>query len=210
MELAVYNISGQKTSKKVKLNKNIFGVEPNNHAIYLDVKQYLANQRQGTHKTKERGEIKGSTRKIKKQKGTGTARAGSIKNPIFRSGGRIFGPKPRNYGFKLNKKLKRVARVSALSQMAKEKNITVLEDFNFDAPKTKQYVDLLSNFELNGKKTLLVLNKPNNNIYLSTRNLEKTNVTTSANLNTYQILNAGNILMSESSLKEIEKTYKSK
>ena len=210
MELAVYNISGQKTSKKVKLNKNIFGVEPNNHAIYLDVKQYLANQRQGTHKTKERGEIKGSTRKIKKQKGTGTARAGSIKNPIFRSGGRIFGPKPRNYGFKLNKKLKRVARVSALSQMAKEKNITVLEDFNFDAPKTKQYVDLLSNFELNGKKTLLVLNKPNNNIYLSTRNLEKTNVTTSANLNTYQILNAGNILMSESYLKEIEKTYKSK
>ena len=210
MELAVYNISGQKTSKKVKLNKNIFGVEPNNHAIYLDVKQYLANQRQGTHKTKERGEIKGSTRKIKKQKGTGTARAGSIKNPIFRSGGRIFGPKPRNYGFKLNKKLKRVARVSALSQMAKEKNITVLEDFNFDAPKTKQYVDLLSNFELNGKKTLLVLNKPDNNIYLSTRNLEKTNVTTSANLNTYQILNAGNILMSESSLKEIEKTYKSK
>ena len=207
----VYNISGQKTSKKVKLNKNIFGVEPNNHAIYLDVKQYLANQRQGTHKTKERGEIKGSTRKIKKQKGTGTARAGSIKNPgVFRSGGRIFGPKPRNYGFKLNKKLKRVARVSALSQMAKEKNITVLEDFNFDAPKTKQYVDLLSNFELNGKKTLLVLNKPNNNIYLSTRNLEKTNVTTSANLNTYQILNAGNILMSESSLKEIEKTYKSK
>ena len=210
MELAVYNISGQKTSKKVKLNKNIFGVEPNNHAIYLDVKQYLANQRQGTHKTKERGEIKGSTRKIKKQKGTGTARAGSIKNPIFRSGGRIFGPKPRNYGFKLNKKLKRVARLSALSQMAKEKNITVLEDFNFDTPKTKQYVDLLSNFELNGKKTLLVLNKPNNNIYLSTRNLEKTNVTTSANLNTYQILNAGNILMSESSLKEIEKTYKSK
>ena len=141
----------------------------------------------------------------KEAKGTGTARAGSIKNPIFRSGGRIFGPKPRNYGFKLNKKLKRVARVSALSQMAKEKNITVLEDFNFDAPKTKQYVDLLSNFELNGKKTLLVLNKPDNNIYLSTRNLEKTNVTTSANLNTYQILNAGNILMSESSLKEIEK-----
>jgi len=206
MELAVYNISGKKTSKKVKLNKNIFGVEPNNHAIYLDVKQYLANQRQGTHKSKERGEIKGSTRKIKKQKGTGTARAGSIKNPLFRSGGRVFGPQPRNYGFKLNKKLKRVARMSALSLMAKDKNITILEDFSFDAPKTKQYLDMLSSFELNGKKTLLVLDKPNQNIYLSARNLYRTNVTTSTNLNTYQILNAGNILMVESSVKEIENT----
>ena len=152
MELAVYNISGKKTSKKVKLDKNIFGIEPNNHAVYLDVKQYLANQRQGTHKAKERGEITGSTRKIKKQKGTGTARAGSIKNPLFRSGGRVFGPQPRDYGFKLNKKLKRVARISALSQMAKDKNITVLEDFNFDSPKTKQYLEMLSNFELDGKK----------------------------------------------------------
>lgn len=206
MELAVYNISGKKTSKKVKLNKDIFGVEPNNHAIYLDVKQYLANQRQGTHKSKERGEITGSTRKIKKQKGTGTARAGSIKNPLFRSGGRVFGPQPRNYGFKLNKKLKRVARASALSLMAKDKNITVLEDFNFDAPKTKQYLDILSNLELSGKKTLLILNEPNRNIYLSARNLDRTNVTTSANLNTYQIMNAGNILMVESSVKEIENT----
>jgi len=204
MELAVYNISGKKTSKTVKLNKSVFGIEPNNHAVYLDVKQYLANQRQGTHKAKERGEITGSTRKIKKQKGTGTARAGSIKNPLFRSGGRVFGPQPRDYSFKLNKKLKRVARISALSQMAKDKNITVLEDFNFDSPKTKQYVDMLTNFELNGKKTLLILDKPNNNIYLSARNLEKTYVTTSANLNTYQIMNAGNILMVESSVKEIE------
>lgn len=204
MELAVYNISGKKTSKKVKLNKDIFGIEPNNHAVYLDVKQFLANQRQGTHKAKERGEITGSTRKIKKQKGTGTARAGSIKNPLFRSGGRVFGPQPRDYGFKLNKKLKRVARISALSQMAKDNNITVLEDFNFDSPKTKQYLEMLSNFDLNGKKTLLILDKPNKNIYLSARNIEKTHITTSTNLNTYQIMNAGNILMVESSVKEIE------
>ena len=206
MELAVYNISGKKTTKKVKLNKKVFGVKPNNHAIYLDVKQYLANQRQGTHKSKERGEITGSTRKIKKQKGTGTARTGSIKNPLFRSGGRVFGPQPRDYGFKLNKKVKRVARASAPTLMAKDKNITVLEDFNFDAPKTKQYLELLANFELSGKKTLLILNEPNQNIYLSARNLNRTNVTTSANLNTYQIMNAGNILMVESSIKAIENT----
>jgi large subunit ribosomal protein L4 len=206
MELAVYSIDGKKTSKKIKLEKSIFGAEPNNHAIYLDVKQYLANQRQGTHKSKERGEIKGSTRKIKKQKGTGTARAGSIKNPLFRSGGRVFGPKPRDYGFKLNKKVKRLARQSALSIMAKSKNITVLEDFSFESPKTKQYLDILNSFELNGKKTLLVLNEPNQNIYLSARNIQRTNVTTAANLNTYQIMNAGNILMVESSVKEIENT----
>tara|TARA_Y100000589_G_scaffold297091_1_gene304645 strand:+ start:5899 stop:6525 length:627 start_codon:yes stop_codon:yes gene_type:complete len=204
MELAVYNISGKKTTKKVKLNKKVFGIDPNNHAIYLDVKQYLANQRQGTHKTKERGEITGSTRKIKKQKGTGTARAGSIKNPLFRSGGRVFGPQPRNYGFKLNKKLKKLARTSALSLMAKDKNITILEDFSFDSPKTKKYLEILSNFELNGQKTLLILSEPNDNIYLSARNLNKTNITTSSNLNTYQILNAGNILMVESSIKLIE------
>ena len=206
MELAVYNITGKETGKKVKLNKKVFGAEPNDHAIYLDVKQYLANQRQGTHKAKERGEITGSTRKIKKQKGTGTARAGSIKNPLFRSGGRVFGPKPKDYSFKLNKKVKRVARVSALSHMAKSKNITVLEDFNYDAPKTKQYLDMLNNLNMKGQKTLLVLNEANQNIYLSARNLEKTNVTTAANLNTYQIMNAGNILMVESSVKEIENT----
>ena len=204
MELAVYNISGKKSTKKVKLNKKIFGIEPNNHAIYLDVKQYLANQRQGTHKTKERGEITGSTRKIKKQKGTGTARAGSIKNPLFRSGGRVFGPQPRDYSFKLNKKLKRLARISALSLMFKDKNITIIEDFSFDTPKTKNYLQLLSNFELNGKKTLLILNESNQNILLSARNLNKTNITTSSNLNTYQIMNAGNILMVESSIKLIE------
>lgn len=204
MELAVYKIDGKKTSKKVKLNKSIFGAEPNNHAIYLDVKQFLANQRQGTHKAKERGEITGSTRKIKKQKGTGTARAGSIKNPLFRSGGRVFGPKPRDYSFKLNKKVKRLARISALSLLAKAKHITVIEDFSFETPKTKDYVSLLTNFELNGKKTLLVLNEPNNNIILSARNLHKTNVTTSTNLNTYDIMNAGNILMVESSVKNIE------
>ena len=204
MELAVYKIDGKKTSKKVKLNKSIFGAEPNNHAIYLDVKQFLANQRQGTHKAKERGEITGSTRKIKKQKGTGTARAGSIKNPLFRSGGRVFGPKPRDYSFKLNKKVKRLARISALSLMAKAKHITVIEDFSFETPKTKDYVSLLTNFELNGKKTLLVLNEPNNNIILSARNLDKTNVTTSTNLSTYDIMNAGNILMVESSVKNIE------
>jgi large subunit ribosomal protein L4 len=194
MELAVYSIDGKKTSKKIKLEKTIFGAEPNNHAIYLDVKQYLANQRQGTHKSKERGEITGSTRKIKKQKGTGTARAGSIKNPLFRSGGRVFGPRPRDYGFKLNKKVKRLARQSALSIMATKKNITVLEDFSFESPKTKQYLDILNSFELNGKKTLLILNEPN----------QRTNVTTAANLNTYQIMNAGNILMLESSIKEVE------
>lgn len=204
MELAVYSIDGKKTSKKIKLEKTIFGAEPNNHAIYLDVKQYLANQRQGTHKSKERGEITGSTRKIKKQKGTGTARAGSIKNPLFRSGGRVFGPRPRDYGFKLNKKVKRLARQSALSIMASNKSITVLEDFSFESPKTKQYLDILNSFELNGKKTLLILNQPNQNIYLSARNIQRTNVTTAANLNTYQIMNAGNILMLESSIKEVE------
>ncbi len=206
MELVVYNIKGKETGKKVKLSSKVFGAKENNHAIYLDVKQYLANQRQGTHKAKERGEIQGSTRKIKKQKGTGTARAGSIKNPLFRSGGRVFGPKPRNYGFKLNKKLKRVARISALSQMAKHNNILVLEDFKFELPKTKQYLQILGNLNMNNKKTLLVLNKPNENIYLSARNIERSNVCTAADLNTYTIMNAGNIIMLESSVKEIENT----
>ena len=164
----------------------------------------MANQRQGTHKSKERGEITGSTRKIKKQKGTGTARAGSIKNPLFRSGGRVFGPQPRDYSFKLNKKVKKLARASALALMAKNKSITVIEDFGFDTPKTKLYLEMLANFELSGKKTLLILNEPNHNIYLSARNLNKTNVTSSADLNTYQIMNAGNILMVESSIKTIE------
>lgn len=204
MKVAVVDIQGKDTGRKVDLSKSVFEIEPNNHAIYLDVKSHLANKRQGTHKAKERGEIVGSTRKIKKQKGTGTARAGSIKNPLFRSGGRVFGPQPRDYSFKLNKKVKRLARISALSLMAKDKNITVLEDFDFQSPKTKKYIDLLSKLNLDGKKTLLVLGEPSNNIVLSARNIAKTNVTTSTNLNTYDIMNAGNILLVESSVEKIE------
>jgi large subunit ribosomal protein L4 len=206
MELEVYNISGQKTSKKVKLDKRVFGIEPNDHAIYLDVKQYMANQRQGTHKAKERNEVAGSTRKIKRQKGTGTARFGDIKNPIFRGGGRIFGPKPRDYHFKLNKKLKRLARISALSYKAKEKNIIVLEDFTFESPKTKNFLELLNNFQLQGKRTLLVLDKNDDNVYLSSRNIQKTKIVSANSINTYDILKASNILLVESSIKEIEKT----
>ncbi|MCB2219116.1 MAG: 50S ribosomal protein L4 [Bacteroidetes bacterium] len=207
MELEVYNISGQKTSKKVKLNDSIFGVEPNDHAIYLDVKQHLANKRQGTHKTKERNEVAGSTRKIKRQKGTGTARFGDIKNPIFRGGGRIFGPQPRDYGFKLNKKLKRLARISALSYKVKENNMIVLEDFTFEGPKTKSFVELLNSFELKGKKVLLILDKNDKNVFLSSRNLQQTKVISANAINTYDILNANNILIAESSIKEIEKLH---
>ena len=206
MELEVYNISGQKTDKKVKLDKKVFGIEPNDHAIYLDVKQYMANQRQGTHKAKERNEIAGSTRKIKRQKGTGTARFGDIKNPIFRGGGRVFGPKPRDYYFKLNKKLKRLARVSALSYKAKEKGIIVIEDFSFEEPKTKNFIELLNNFELQGKRVLLVLDKMDNNVYLSSRNIQKTKIVSAQSINTYDILNASSMLVLESSIKEIEKT----
>ncbi|MCD4664899.1 MAG: 50S ribosomal protein L4 [Bacteroidales bacterium] len=207
MELEVYNINGQKTAKKVKLNDNIFGIEPNDHAIYLDVKQHQANSRQGTHKTKERGEIRGSTRKIKRQKGTGTARMGSIKNPILRGGGRTFGPRPRDYSFKLNKKLKRIARKSALSYKAKDNSIIILEDFAFDMPKTKNFVELLKGFELQDKKVLLVLNKNDKNVYLSTRNLQKIKVISATDINTYDILNANNIFFVESSVEEIEKLY---
>ena len=206
MELEVYNISGKKTSKKVKLDENVFGIEPNDHAIYLDVKQHMANQRQGTHKAKERNEIAGSTRKIKRQKGTGTARFGDIKNPIFRGGGRIFGPKPRDYHFKLNKKLKRLARVSALSYKAKENGIIVLEDFSFEGPKTKNFVELLNNFELQGKRVLVVLDKMDSNVYLASRNIQKTKVVSANSINTYDVLNAGSMLVLESSIKEIEKT----
>ena len=199
MELAVVNISGKATSKKVKLSDDIFGVEPSDHAIYLDVKQYLANQRQGTHKSKERGEIRGSTKKLKKQKGTGGARAGSKKSGVMRGGGRIFGPRPRNYSFKLNKKQKRLARTSALSYKAKESNITVLEDFSFDEPKTKQYVDLISNLKLDDKKTLLVLGESNKNVYLSSRNLKKTKTVIASELNTYLITNAHSLVFFEES-----------
>jgi large subunit ribosomal protein L4 len=204
MELEVLNTGGQKTGKKVALTKTVFGVDPNDHAIYLDVKQYLANQRQGTHKTLERSEVSGSTKKLKKQKGTGGARAGSIKNIQFVGGPRAFGPRPRNYDFKLNKKVKQLARRSALSYKAKESQITVLEDFNFENPKTKQYIELLKSLELTGKKTLLVLPTTNTNVVLSSRNLKNAKVTTANGLSTYDVLNASHVIFSESGLKGIE------
>jgi large subunit ribosomal protein L4 len=204
MEVSIVNISGKETSKKVNLNDSIFGIDPNDHAIYLDVKQHLANKRQGTHKSKERNEVSGSTKKLKKQKGTGGARAGSDKSPTRVGGGRAFGPRPRDYSFKLNKKLKRLARISALTYKAKENNITVLEDFTFDAPKTKKYADLINNLTLSNKKTLLVLGESNKNVYLSSRNLSNSKVVTASDLNTYDILNANNIVFVESSIKEIE------
>ena len=204
MEISIVNISGKETGKKVKLNKEIFGIEPNDHAIYLDVKQYRAHQRQGTHKTKERNEVSGSTRKIKRQKGTGGARAGSLKSPVFVGGGRVFGPRPRNYDFKLNKKLKRLARLSALSYKAKDKNITIIDELNFDAPKTKQYSEMMRNLQLDGKKTLVVLSEANNNVYLSSRNLGSTKVITASQINTYDILNAQNLVLVENSLPIID------
>ena len=204
MKVAVIDINGKDTGRKVDLSNDVFAIEPNNHAVYLDVKQYLANQRQGTHKAKERAEITGSTRKIKKQKGTGTARAGSIKSGIFKGGGRMFGPRPRNYGFKLNKNLKRLARKSALSIKANQKEITVLEDFNFDTPKTKNFSAVLKALELENKKSLFVLGGLNNNVYLSSRNLKSSEVITNTELSTYKILNANQVVLLESSLEEIE------
>jgi large subunit ribosomal protein L4 len=205
MELEVYKINGQKSSKKVKLNKAIFGIDPNDHAIWLDTKNIMARRRQGTHSTKERNAITGSTKKIKRQKGTGTARFGDIKNPIFRGGGRIFGPQPRYYGFKLNKKVKKLARRSALTYKFKDKELLILEDFSFEQPRTKQFIELLGNFELTDKKTLLVLPETNENIVLSARNLQKAKVINASSLNTYDILNASKLLIAESSMKEIEK-----
>ena len=207
MKVAVHNIAGKETTKKVDLSKDVFGVEPNDHAIYLDVKQYLAAQRSGTHKTKERGDVKGSRRKIRKQKGSGAARVGDIKNPLFRGGGRVFGPRPRSYDFKVNKKVKRLARKSALSYIAKDKNIIVLEDFNFDTPKTKSYSDFLSNFDLLDNKTVLVLAESNKNIFLSSRNLKKAKVVLASELNTYDVMNANKLMVMESSIKEIEKNF---
>ena len=204
MKVAVLDINGKDTGRKVDLSNTVYAIEPNDHAVYLDVKQYLANQRQGTHKAKERAEITGSTRKIKKQKGTGTARAGSIKSGIFKGGGRMFGPRPRNYGFKLNKNLKRLARKSALSIKAGEKAITVLEDFNFDAPKTKNFTSVLKALDLENKKSLFVLGGLNNNVYLSSRNLKGSEVITSTELSTYKILNANQLVLLESSLEGIE------
>ncbi|MEJ6710607.1 MAG: 50S ribosomal protein L4 [Flavobacteriales bacterium] len=204
MEAVVLDIKGKDTGRKVSLTDAIYTIEPNDHAVYLDVKQYLANQRQGTHKSKERAEITGSTRKIKKQKGTGTARAGSIKSPVFRGGGRVFGPRPRNYSFKLNKKLKTLARKSAFSIKAKENAIVVLENVNFDTPKTSAYSEMISNLGLNTRKTLLVLGDSNKNVYLSSRNLQYTQVVTASELSTYKILNSGTVLLTEGAVEKIE------
>ena len=204
MKVAVLDINGKDTGRKVDLAANVFAIEPNNHAVYLDVKQYLANQRQGTHKAKERAEISGSTRKIKKQKGTGTARAGSIKSGVFRGGGRMFGPRPRNYSIKLNKNLKRLARKSALSMKASDKEIVVLEDFTFETPKTKNFTAILSALDLQNKKSLFVLGASNNNVYLSSRNFKSSEVVMNSELSTYKILNASKIVLLESSLEGIE------
>jgi large subunit ribosomal protein L4 len=203
MKVKVLDIKGKETGREVELSDAVFAVEVNDHAVYLDVKQHLANKRQGTHKSKERAEIAGSTRKIKKQKGTGTARAGSIKSGVFRGGGRMFGPRPRNYHFKLNKGLKKVARKSALSTQANDNNILVVEDFNFEAPSTKNFISVLQALGLENKKSLFVLGDSNNNVYLSSRNLKRTKTITNSGLSTYEVLNAGKVILLESSLEEI-------
>ena len=204
MKVAVLDLNGKDTGRKADLSNDVFAIEPNNHAVYLDVKQYLANQRQGTHKAKERAEITGSTRKIKKQKGTGTARAGSIKSGLFKGGGRMFGPRPRDYGFKLNKNVKRLARKSALTIKASEKSITVLEDFTFDSPKTKNFTAVLKALNLESKKSLFVLGGSNNNVYLSSRNLKRSEVLIDSEISTYKILNANQVVLFESAIKNIE------
>jgi large subunit ribosomal protein L4 len=204
MEVAVIKYSGEKTSKKVSLADSVFGIEPNDHAIYLDVKSYLANQRQGTHKSKQRNEITGSSKKLKKQKGTGGARAGNIKNPQFKGGGRVFGPQPRDYSFKLNKKVKDLARKSALTYKAKDNAIAVLEDFSFESPKTKQYVKMLSALALADKKTLLVLPETNKSVVLSGRNIPNAKITTADQINTYDVMNADNVIFVESSVSKVE------
>jgi large subunit ribosomal protein L4 len=204
MEAKVLDFNGKDTGRKVQLSDSVFGIEPNNHAVYLDVKQYLANQRQGTHKAKERAEVAGSTRKIKKQKGTGTARAGSAKNPLFKGGGTVFGPRPRSYSFKLNKSLKRLARKSAFSIKAKEANIIVLENFNFETPNTKNFISVLKALGIDNKKSLFVLGDSNKNVYLSSRNLKASKVITSSELSTYDILNANSLVLLEGSLEVIE------
>jgi large subunit ribosomal protein L4 len=207
MELAVLNINGKETGRKVNLDDSIFGVEPNDHAIYLDSKQYMANQRQGTHSSKDRGEIAGSTRKIKRQKGTGTARAGSIKNPLFRGGGRVFGPKPRFYGFKLNKKVKELARRSALSYKASTSSIIVLEDFSFETPKTKEIIKMGNNLNIANKKSLFVLPEQNINIYLSTRNIHGVEVVIANELSTYKIMKASTLILTESAVDVLQATF---
>ncbi len=206
MEIAVFSIAGKETGRKAELKDAVFAIEPNDHAIYLDVKQYLANQRQGTHKSKERNEISGSTRKIKRQKGTGGARAGSIKNPLFVGGGRVFGPQPRDYRFKLNKKVKQLARKSALTYKAKDNGIKVVEDFSLETPKTREYASIINNLNIGDKKSILVLSEPNKNIYLSSRNLPNTKVVLYSELTTYDILNSTSLVFVESSLENIQKS----
>ena len=207
MEVKVKNISGKETGAKVQLSESVFGITPSDHAIYLDVKQYLANQRQGTHKSKQRNEIAGSTRKLYKQKGTGGARAGSIKSPLFNGGGRVFGPQPRDYSFKLNKKLKSLARRSALTYKAQDNSVVVLEDFSFDAIKTKNYIQFVTNLNLTGEKTLLVLPTQNDNIYLSSRNIKSAKVITAAQLSTYDVLHAGKLLLTTETVKTLEEAF---
>ena len=204
MEVKVLDINGKETGRKVQLSDSVFAIEPNKHAVYLDVKQYLANQRQGTHKAKERAEVAGSTRKIKKQKGTGTARAGSAKSPVFKGGGTIFGPRPRSYSFKLNKNLKRLARKSALSLKVNESNLVVVEDFTFDTPNTKNFINVLKALGLENKKSLFVLGDTNKNVYLSSRNLKASSVVTTSELSTYAILNAKSLVLLEGAVDGIE------
>ena len=204
MEVKVLDINGKETGRKVQLSDSVFAIEPNKHAVYLDVKQYLANQRQGTHKAKERAEVTGSTRKIKKQKGTGTARAGSAKNPLFKGGGTVFGPRPRSYSFKLNKNLKRLARKSALSLKVNESNLVVVEDFTFDTPSTKNFINVLKSLGLDNKKSLFVLGDSNKNVYLSSRNLKASSVVTTSELSTYAILNAKSLVLLEGAVDGIE------
>ena len=207
MEVAIYNISGAETGKKATLNDEIFGIEPNNHAIYLDVKQYLANKRQGTHKSKQRNEVMGSTRKLKKQKGTAGPRSGSILSPLFPGGGRVFGPVPRDYSFKLNKKLKQLARKSALTYKAKDNAITVVEDFAMEAPKTKEFIAITKNLKLDGKKILVVLPETNPVVSLSARNLQNVKVIPASNLNTYDVMNAAGIVLAETSVEAVNQMF---
>ena len=207
MELSVYNIKGEDTGRKVTLNDSIFGIEPNDHAIYLDVKQYLANQRQGTHKSKERSEISGSTKKLGRQKGGGGARRGDINSPVLVGGARVFGPKPRNYSFKLNKKLKQLARKSALAYKAAQGEIVIVDNIQFDAPKTKDFVQMTNNLKINDKKSLVILPEANKFVYLSARNLQKTNVITISELNTYTILNCNAVVLTEATLAGIDQHF---
>ncbi|MEO9868907.1 50S ribosomal protein L4 [Ekhidna sp.] len=207
MKVAVLNIKGEETGREINLDKSIFGIEPNEHAVYLDVKSYLANQRQGTAKTKDKGEITASTRKIKKQKGTGTARAGSVKSGVMRGGGTFFGPQPRDYGFKLNKKVKKLARKSVLSSRAKEKAIQVLEDFTFEAPKTKEFISLLKSLSVSDKKALFLVSDKNQNVFLSSRNIKKANVSTVDELNTYDLINAERLILCEGALEQLKERF---